>query len=261
MTVSQEELDKMFELALPSQIGVTRREFLCDNGTNLVCGTDILQRVKDMFTRKVITTPHLNKLYNCNKDSDHDCTHHLFRRNVHRGWGGTLSNTKKVVKEQPSVCEMHQIQIAIYTLGKNKSDEKCWCGSKKPTVKCHNEHFCIQFLNFKGEWTSYCCDVYDCVHNSKNLLWTYNSIYGCARQPSKIHLCGSLCKLTPIVLQHRQEECVCPLTLQSLYANIDDGQTPLPASAMGNTHLYTNTKQTAAQKRAQSFNLGAYPYT
>ena len=165
---------------------------------------------------------------------------------------------KQVVKEQPTVCEMQQIQIAIYTLGNMRSDEKCWCGSGKLTAECHNEHFCVRFINMKGDWHPFCCDVMDGVHNPKNLLWSYDSIYGCARQPSKLHLCGAQCGLNPIVLQHRQEEYVCPLTLHSLYANVDDGETPLPAAAMGNAHMYTSTKQTAAQKRAHSFNLGAY---
>ena len=258
MAVSQAELDEMFAQALPHNKGGSRREFLCDNGVELVCRNDIQQRVKDMFMRKVVSTPRLNKQYNSNSDPDHDCTNHLFRRNVHRGWGGTMAVTKQVVKEQPTVCEMHQIQIAIYTLGNMRSTEKCWCGSGKPTAECHNEHFCVRFTNIKGDWQPFCCDVMDGAHNPKNLLWSYDSIYGCARQPSKLHLCGAQCSLNPIVLQHRQEVCVCPLTLQSLFANVDDGETPLPSAAMGNTHIYTSTKQTAAQKRAQSFNLGAY---
>ena len=257
MAVSQAELDEMFAQALPHCEGGSRREFLCDNGVELVCHNTIQQRVKDMFMRKIVCTPRLNKMYNNNSDPDHDCTNHLFRRDVHCGWGGTMAVTKQAVKEQPTVCEMQQIQVAVYTLGNMHSAEKCWCGSGKPTHECHNEHFCVQFTNMKGDWHPFCCDVMDGVHNPKNLLWSYNSIYGCARQPSKLHMCGARCPLKPIVLQHRQEECVCPLTLQSLYANIDDGETPLPAAAMGNTHTYTTTKQTAAQKRAQSFNLGA----
>lgn len=254
--VTQEELDEMFAMALPQSTGASRREFLCDNGIDFVSRDDIQQLIKDMLMRKVISSPRLSKMYNSNTNHDHDCSKHLFRRDVHRGWGGTMATNRHVV-DQPSVCELLQIKIAVYSVGSARSTEKCWCGGGKPTRECHNEHLCVQFTDMRGEWHPFCCDVPDCVHNAKNLLWSYDSIYGCPRKPTNIHMCGSKCKLTPIVLQHRQEECVCPLTLQSLFANIDDGEMPLPAAAMGNSNGFVTQKQTAAQKRANAFNLGA----
>ena len=254
--VSEQELEAMFAMALPQHEGTCRREFLCDNGLEFVARKDIQQLIRDMLMRKVIATPRLHKMYSTNEQQDHDCTKHLFRRGVHRGWGGTMATQQPT--EQPSVCELLQIQVAVYALGKNHSMEKCWCGSGKPTKQCHNEHLCVQFTNARGDWHPFCCEVHDNVHVKKSMLWSYNSIYGCPRKPTNVHMCGSLCKLTPIVLQHRQEEFVCPLTLERLYANIDDGEVPLPAAAMGNSNVFVPHKQTAAQKRASTFNLGAF---
>ena len=255
--VTQEELDEMFAMALPQSMGASRREFLCDNGIDFVCRDDIQQLIKDMLMRKVISSPRLSKMYNSNTNHDHDCSKAPFSQGCAPRLGaepwpptGTWSTSRPCA----SCCKLKSRCTPLAPLAAPKSAGVV--AANRP-ASVTNEHLCVQFTDMRGEWHPFCCDVPDCVHNAKNLLWSYDSIYGCPRKPTNIHMCGSKCKLTPIVLQHRQEECVCPLSLQSLFANIDDGEMPLPAAAMGNSNGFVTQKQTAAQKRANAFNLGA----
>lgn len=132
-----------------------------------------------------------------------------------------------------------------------------------------------QMLNSRCEWIPIGCDLPMFSHKPAQILWKDEAIFGCCRQPNKIHLCGSHCTLSrslqtrtrahmtftftfctePIVLEDRQQDCVCPLTLYTLFENIDDGVIPLPQSCMGNAHSVV--KKTASQKRMHAFNLGA----